>query len=94
MVRLKGPMEVMTLQEHRKWASALWSRMDRDKDRVMTLEELHCSEFMEAIRAVLTPSLAKKTVGSYGRAELNLSQALQYCLKLADTDQNGTLFQS
>ena len=109
----------------------------------------------QAIRAILTPSLAKKTVGSYGRAELNLSQAplqqsmdsmamkwdetpwkknmrllkirlwnafkvlgsapilgetfglekmkisakcrqlffqaLKYCLKLADTDKNGTL---
>lgn len=84
-------MEAMTLQEHRQWASSLWSRMDRNKDRVMTLEELNCSEFMEAIRTVLTPSLSRKTVGSYGRAELNMSQALKYCLKLADTDQNGTL---
>lgn len=91
MGKSASPSEAMTLQEHRKWASSLWSRMDRNKDKVMTLEELNCSEFMEAIRAILTPSLAKKTIGSYGRAELNLSQALKYCLKLADTDKNGTL---
>ena len=87
-----GPPEgVMTLAEHRDWAFSLWSRMDRNKDRIMSLEELHCNEFMEALRAILTPSMARQTTGSYGRAELNLTEAMKYCLKLADTDQNGTL---
>lgn len=81
----------MSMAQHRQWALSLWSRMDRNKDRVMTLEELNCGEFMEALRAILTAAMARQTVGSYGRAELNLTQAMKYCLKLADTDQNGTL---
>ena len=38
----------------------------------MTLEELHCSEFIDALRSILAPEVRNR--GSYGRAELNLGQ--------------------
>ncbi|CAE7252314.1 unnamed protein product [Symbiodinium sp. CCMP2456] len=57
----------------------------------MTLDELNCSEFLEALRTILTPAMASKSVGSYARAEINLTQVLHHCLKMADTNRDGTL---
>lgn len=65
--------------------------MDRDNNQEMTLDELNCSEFLEALRTILTPAMASKSVGSYARAEINLTQVLHHGLKLADTNRDGTL---
>jgi len=81
----------LTPQQHRQWALALWKRMDRDNNQEMTLDELNCSEFLEALRTILTPAMASKSVGIYARAEINLTQVLHHCLKLADTNRDGTL---
>ncbi|CAJ1379199.1 unnamed protein product, partial [Effrenium voratum] len=56
----------------------------------ISVEELHCNEFLEALRLILSP-MAGASVGSYGRSEINMTQVLQYCIKMADTDRNGTL---
>lgn len=85
------PTKGMTPQQHRQWALALWKRMDRDNNQEMTLDELNCSEFLEALRTILTPAMASKSVGSYARAEINLTQVLHHCLKMADTNRDGTL---
>lgn len=66
--------------------------MDRDNNRYVTRAELDCEEFRQIIRSVLTPN-GGATMGGveYMRSELNMTQAIHYCLRKADLNGDRAL---
>lgn len=80
-----------TKEEHREWVERLWSRINRDHDGEISKDELNCDEFQGVLRAILAPNTVGKTVATYGRSEINLQQALDYCLRKADRNNDGVL---
>lgn len=80
-----------TREEHTAWARRLWARMDRDRGGEISAEELNCDEFMVVLRAILAPLTAGKGVAGYERSEINLPNALAYCLRKADENNDGVL---
>lgn len=80
-------------QEHHEWASRIWSRMDRDDNGRITRKELDCEEFRSVLRRVLAPSSAHPCGGgaTYARAQTNQEQALHFCLRKADINNDGWL---
>lgn len=80
-----------TAEEHHAWALKLWSRMDRDKSGTITAKELNCDEFREVMRYVLAPENRGTLSVSYARAEMNIEQAISFCLRKADVNGDGTL---
>lgn len=81
----------LTVEEHQAWVRKIWDRMDRDGNGTLSLEELVCDEFFVVFRSILAPLTAGKGVAGYERSEINLPQALRYCIKKADANNDGML---
>lgn len=77
-------------QKHREWAERLWHRMDRDRSGTVTREELMCDEFQEILKAVIAPNRTK-TNAAYSRAEINVTQAVDFCMRKAAQNGSGEL---
>lgn len=75
------------------WAMRLWRRMDRDGNSFVTRSELDSEEFRSIIRSVLTPAFKAGNMGGveYMRSELNMTQAIHYCLRKADLNGDNAL---
>lgn len=77
-------------QEHHEWALRMWSRMDRDNNGAITRKELDCEEFRDVLRLVLAPDSAHCNA-TYARSMTNQQQALHFCLRKADVNNDGWL---
>mmetsp|Transcript_133399 Transcript_133399/g.333035 ORF Transcript_133399/g.333035 Transcript_133399/m.333035 type:complete len:421 (-) Transcript_133399:129-1391(-) len=73
------------------WALKLWRRMDRDQSGSITKQELNCDEFQQVLKSVLVPEGSASTSVTYARSEQNVEQALSFCLRKADQNNDGTL---
>lgn len=81
-----------TAEEHHEWSLKLWSRMDRDNSGSITKEELNCDEFQDVLRSVISPAnTGAECRAAYGRAEIHIDQALDFCLRKATLNKDGTL---
>jgi len=80
-------------REHHEWASRMWARMDRDNNGRITRKELDCEEFRSVLRLVLAPSSSHPGGGgaTYARAQTNQEQAVHFCLRKADINNDGWL---
>jgi len=78
-------------EEHKRWAEAVWNRIDRDSNEAVTLQELCCDEFQTVLRSILAPQTLGMRAVTYGRAEVNLQQLLIYVLRKADVNHDGKL---
>jgi len=85
------PRAPVTYEDHIQWARKLWERLDRDRSDEITRDELQCDEFQEVLRSILAPDTAGKGMATYGRSEINLERALNYCLAKADKNNDGVL---
>lgn len=82
----------ITLEEHNEWASRMWRRMDHDGSGSITRQELDCEEFRSVLRSILAPASGAVMGGaSYARAEMNTDQALSFCLRKADLNDDKLL---
>lgn len=78
--------------KHREWAEKLWIRMDRDRSGTITREELMCDEFQEILKAVIAPKRGEsKSNAAYGRSEINVPQAVDFCMRKAAQNASGEL---
>ncbi|CAE7589415.1 unnamed protein product [Symbiodinium natans] len=76
--------------KHREWATRLWIRMDRDRSGTITREELMCDEFQEILKAVIAPKRGESNA-AYGRSEINVPQAVDFCMRKAAQNATGEL---
>lgn len=81
----------LTPEEHREWAQIIWDRIDRDHSGELSVEELNCDEFQTVFRSIVAPLTAGKGVAGYQRSEINLPNALNYCMRKADSNSDGVL---
>jgi len=81
-----------TNEEHHEWALNLWRRMDRDHSGSITREELNCEEFQDMLHSVIAPdNTSPGAHATYGRSEMHIQQALDFCLRKASLNSDGTL---
>jgi len=79
-------------QEHHEWCMRMWRRLDRNLSNSITREELDCEEFRSVVKAVLAPNTGACMGGPrYARAQMNMDQAVSFCLRKADLNANGSL---
>eukprot|EP00931_Biecheleriopsis_adriatica_P111012 TRINITY_DN8534_c0_g1_i2.p1 TRINITY_DN8534_c0_g1~~TRINITY_DN8534_c0_g1_i2.p1 ORF type:complete len:455 (-),score=69.45 TRINITY_DN8534_c0_g1_i2:103-1446(-) len=86
-----APPETNDPIAHREWAALLWSRIDRDGSGSITAEELNCDEFQHILKAVIAPQREGRSTSSYARAEMNAQQAIDFCMRKADLNHDGSL---
>jgi len=78
--------------EHHEWATKMWHRMDRDGSGFITRGELDCEEFRSIIRAILAPGGGVGMGGAhYARAEMNMKEAISFCLRKADINCDNSI---
>ncbi|CAE7585658.1 unnamed protein product [Symbiodinium sp. CCMP2456] len=78
-------------EEHNAWTLKMWCRMDRDGNGFINRAELDCEEFRGIIRSVLAPEMGAVMGGvEYMRSELNMSQAINYCLSSLASKEKQT----
>lgn len=65
--------------------------MDRDNNGSISRQELDCEEFQEILRSVIAPHKLGAGGATYSRSEMNLRQAMDFCLRKADFNNDGTL---
>lgn len=68
--------------------------MDRDDSQTMTAQELDCEQFHQILRSVLAPQATSgATTGGtqYQRMEMNMNQAINFCMQKADFNTDDTL---
>jgi len=83
---------IYTKEEHHEWALHLWNRMDRDGSGSIARDELNCDEFQDVLKSVISPeNTGEASHASYGRAEIHITQALDFCLRKATLNSDGTL---
>jgi len=85
------PTKRNTMREHSDWAQKLWARMDRDHSGTITRKELDCEEFRDVLKQVIAPNTGGTGGVGYGRAQQNIEQALDFCLRKADCNFDGSL---
>lgn len=86
------PPEQSEEEEHEEWCQTMWARMDRNGDETISTQELDCEEFRNIIRGVLAPKTNMTTGGSlYTRVEMNMNQAINFCMRKADLNENASL---
>jgi len=87
-----APQETFSPREHHEWAVKMWKRMDRDQSESITRLELDCEEFRSVLKVVLAPDRAASMGGvMYERAEMNMNQAISFCLRKADLNDDGSI---
>lgn len=86
-----APQTVLSREEHRKWATSLWRRMDRDMSDTITSAELACEEFELALHSILAPDTVGSGVVDYGRSSKNAEQAICFCLRNADKNADEAM---
>jgi len=70
----------------------LWRRMDRDLSGTIVRKELDCTELHSVIHSVLAPKGHLGIGGAaYARAQLNIQQCIDYCLRKADINSDNVL---
>jgi Ca2+-binding EF-hand superfamily protein len=81
------------LKEHHEWALKLWKRMDRDDSESITRKELDCEEFRDVLKYVLAPQTAALGTGGagYARSAQNITNAMDFCLRKADFNDDRSL---
>lgn len=82
----------LTPRSHRSWAAQMWCRMDRDRNGVLSRQELDCQEMRGIIKSVLLPAAGSLVTGAgapYARAQINTDQAISFCLRKADLNNDG-----
>lgn len=84
-------VESLTIEEHAVWARKIWDRIDRDGSGELELQELNCDEFNTVFRSLIAPLTVGRGVAGYERSEMNLPQALAYCMKKADKNNDGVV---
>ncbi|CAE7479696.1 unnamed protein product [Symbiodinium necroappetens] len=89
--------------KHRKppRAEKLWIRMDRDRSGTITREELMCDEFQEILKVLCHKPLEAtrpfrivlwgESNAAYGRSEINVPQAVDFCMRKAAQNASGEL---
>lgn len=67
--------------------------MDRDNSGSITRKELDCEEFRDVLRSVITPHAAALGTGGagYARVTQNVEQAMDFCLRKADFNNDQSL---
>lgn len=75
-----------------EWIYMTWSRMDRDNSGCISREEMDCEEFHNILRAALVPDGGPGFGGpGYARAQVDMNQAISFCLRKADLNKDRTL---
>jgi len=86
------PQSTFSPREHHAWCLRMWNRMDRDDSQTLTRAELDCEEFLSVIKSVLNPNMDNSTGGAlYSRAAMNIEQAINFCLRKADSNHNNRI---
>jgi len=86
------PLKTVTAEEHHQWALKLWTRMDRDHSGSISSDELNCDEFQDVLRSILAPhSAAAGSSPTYARSQQNIRQAIDFCVRKADYNNDGSL---
>lgn len=81
-----------TAEEHHEWVFKLWNRMDRDHTGSLTREKLNCDEFQDVLHAVIAPdNCGEAHRATYGRAEMHIQQALDFLLRKATLNADGSI---
>lgn len=92
MARFVPEEGAVTPRRHHEWATMMWNRMDRDHSHAISREELDCEEFRSVLHSILVPKSGAHTGGStYARAEMNMNQAINFCLRKADLNDDNKL---
>lgn len=66
--------------------------MDRDGSGTIIRAELDCEEFRSVVRSVLAPQGGVGMGGAqYARAEMNMNQAINFCLRKADLNDDNCI---
>jgi Ca2+-binding EF-hand superfamily protein len=81
---------------HHEWTLRMWNRMDRDQSGTISRKELDCEEMRTVMRLVLVSQDDSNSNvfgggASYARARMNHIEALGFCLRKADINNDGTL---
>lgn len=71
----------------------MWNRLDRDMSGTITKEELNCEEFHNMVLAAVAPVTKSGGGGGalYSRSQLNMAEAIAFCLRKADQNDDGNL---
>lgn len=86
------PPEAQTEDDLNEWAKKLWNRLDRDDSGFITRKELDCEEFRSVVRAVIAPATGCNMGGAtYGRAQMNMEQAIAFCIRKADMNGDNQI---
>jgi len=88
-LRMPGPGS--SEDDYNRWVEKLWKRMDRDGGGSITRQELECEEFYEVIKVACGGAAGGGGGKSYARSTMNISEAIQFCLRKADTSGDGIL---
>mmetsp|Transcript_88822 Transcript_88822/g.153562 ORF Transcript_88822/g.153562 Transcript_88822/m.153562 type:complete len:389 (-) Transcript_88822:9-1175(-) len=93
MAKRVGAIEnrTLTAEEHHEWSLKLWNRMDRDGSGHIDKEELNCDEFQDVLQSIVAPKKGGGGRAVYGRAAQNIAQAIDFCLRKADQNNDGSL---
>jgi len=73
------------------WVADLWRQLDRDHSGSVTRMELDCEAFHEVIRLAICPDRAATGGTANSRAELNMRDAIEFCLRKADQNTDASL---
>eukprot|EP00927_Polykrikos_kofoidii_P078423 TRINITY_DN75245_c0_g1_i1.p1 TRINITY_DN75245_c0_g1~~TRINITY_DN75245_c0_g1_i1.p1 ORF type:complete len:458 (-),score=87.12 TRINITY_DN75245_c0_g1_i1:51-1424(-) len=73
------------------WVVMLWRRIDRDNSGFITRKELECDEFTNLMKTVIGGDERGGGGASYSRSSMNMREAIQLCLRKADTNSDGKL---
>mmetsp|Transcript_43664 Transcript_43664/g.100756 ORF Transcript_43664/g.100756 Transcript_43664/m.100756 type:complete len:393 (-) Transcript_43664:77-1255(-) len=86
------PADELSPAEEHEWVVQLWKRMDRDLSGTIVRRELDCQELHSVIHSVLAPKGHLGMGGaSYARAQINIQQCVDYCLRKADVNSDHEL---
>jgi Ca2+-binding EF-hand superfamily protein len=72
----------------------MWKRMDRDNSGTLTRKEVDCEEMRIVLRLVLVPQDGSHACGggaTYTRTSMNHEEALRFCVRKADVNNDGIL---
>jgi hypothetical protein len=89
---MSGMTPMSSSKAHHEWAAKIWRRMDRDLSEHMSPSELDCEEFRTVLKSLLAPNVSANTGGAlYARAEMHVKQALSFCMRKADLNDDNKL---